>query len=398
MRMENAEPAAAGIDEDQALARLLRLIAISGKSGDEAAVIDFLRQQVIEAGVSERGITVDQAHRSSPIGGTTGNLIVRLPGTFRGPRRLLMAHTDTVPLCVGSQPVRRGGQIVSADPHTALGGDDRAGVAVVLTAVLELLQQKRPHPPLTIFWPVQEEVGLLGARFVRLAALGNPRLCFNWDGSTPHMACLGATGAYDLQIDIDGIASHAGVRPEAGVSAVTIAARAVSELQQNGWHGLILKGRHTGTSNIGVIGGGEATNVVAPHVRLLAEVRSHDPKFRDRLVREYRQAFLRAARGLKNSTGKRGTVRFSADLKYESFRLAESEPCVQEALRAIRSVGRVPETRISNGGLDANWLSARGLPTVTLGCGQREVHTVNESVDIADYLDACRIALSLATG
>ena len=71
---------------------------------------------------------------------------------------------------------------------------------------------------------------------------------------------------------------------------------------------------------------------------------------------------------------------------------------MQESLRAIRAVGLDPQTRISNGGLDANWLSARGLPTVTLGSGQTNVHTVNETLNLDDYLNGCRIGVLLATG
>ena len=109
-------------------------------------------------------------------------------------------------------------------------------------------------------------------------------------------------------------------------------------------------------------------------------------------------ALERAARAVKNDAGKTGRVRFTADLKYESFRLEESEATVQEALHAIRRVGLDPQTRISNGGLDANWLSARGLPTVTLGSGQQDVHTVNETLSVDDFLNACRIGVLLASG
>jgi tripeptide aminopeptidase len=249
-----------------------------------------------------------------------------------------------------------------------------------------------------LFWPVQEEIGLYGARFVSLPKLGNPKLCFNWDGGSAATACIGATGAYDLEIEVEGIASHAGVHPEGGVSAIAVAALAIADLQQNGWHGLIIKGKNAGTSNIGFIAGGEATNVVTPGVKLRGEVRSHDPRFRQRLVDEFKKAFERAARSVKNDVGKKGRVRFEADLKYESFKLSESEPAVEASLRAIRAVGLDPQTRISNGGLDANWLSARGLPTVTLGAGQQNVHTVDESLNVDDFLNGCRIGLLLATG
>ena len=140
------------------------LIAIPGKSTQEGRVIQFLRDELHRAGVPDSQITLDDANKRSSAGGEVGNLIVKLPGTKRGPRRLLMAHVDTVPLAVGAKPIRAGEIIMSADPSTALGGDDRAGTAVILNALLTILKQKLPHPPLTFFWPVQEEIGLLGAR------------------------------------------------------------------------------------------------------------------------------------------------------------------------------------------------------------------------------------------
>jgi tripeptide aminopeptidase len=386
------------IDEPAAIDRVMQLMAIRGKSCQEGDVVRFITDELVRGGIPKSAIKVDQVNKRSPAGGEVGNLIVTLPGTRRGPRRLLMGHLDTVPLCVGSKPVRRGGTISSADPTTALGGDDRSGATVVLTSILEIVKQRLPHPPLTLFWPVQEEIGLYGARLVSLPSLGHPKLCFNWDGGSAATACIGATGAYDVEIEIDGIASHAGVHPEGGVSAIAVAALAIADLTQNGWHGLIIKGKNTGTSNIGVIGGGEATNVVTPFVKIRGEVRSHDPRFRKRLVEEFRKAFERAAKSVTNDVGKAGRLRFEHDLSYESFRLPESEPAVQAALGAIRTVGLDPSTRISNGGLDANWLSARGLPTVTMGSGQQNVHTVDESLNVDDFLSACRIGLLLATG
>ncbi|HUG92420.1 MAG TPA: M20/M25/M40 family metallo-hydrolase, partial [Planctomycetaceae bacterium] len=196
----------------------------------------------------------------------------------------------------------------------------------------------------------------------------------------------------------DGVASHAGAHPEQGVSAAAVAALAIGELVANGWHGLIIKGQHTGTSNVGTIHGGDATNVVMPHVAIKAEARSHDPQFRRQIVEAYRTALQQAASKIENIGGRTARVRFEAELKYESFRLSLEEPCVQAAIAAIRAAGLMPEPRISNGGLDANWMSARGLPTVTLGCGQHEIHTVNEKLDVDQYLTACRVGLALATG
>jgi tripeptide aminopeptidase len=386
------------IDRREALKLVTEMMAIPGKSREEGRVADFICRRLREAGVPRSQIVVDAANKQGlAAGGEVGNLIVKLPGTERGTRRLLMAHMDTVPLCVGSRPVRKDGFIVARDADTALGADDRAGCGVVLNAVLQIRRLKLPHPPLTLFWPIQEEIGLLGARHVSLGLLGRPKLCFNWDGGAANIATVGATGAYNIAIDVEGIASHAGAHPERGVSATAIAALATADLVEQGWHGLIAKGAKTGTSNIGVVAGGEATNVVMPRLVIHAEARSHDPKFREAIRDAFRDAFERAADRVANEAGQKGRIRFDADLKYEAFRLAEDEPCVRAALSAIRSVGLDPETRVSNGGLDANWMTARGLPTVTLGCGQVDVHTVDESLHIPSYLAACRVALMLAT-
>lgn len=393
-----SNPAGCDVDPNSALDLVIGMMAVPGRSGEERQIAGLITDRLREVGIPDSAISHDSVTRRSPIGGQIGNLILKLPGTRRAPRRLLMAHIDTVPLCIGSRPVRKGGIITSADPHTGLGADDRAGAAVVLNAILEIRRRHLPHPPLTLFWPVQEEIGLFGARYASLSKLGNPRLCFNWDGGTPDCVTLGATGDCSIDIEIEGLASHAGGSPERGVSAAAIAGLAITDLVENGWHGLVVKGKNAGTSNIGVVSGGEATNVVMPSLRLKAEARSHDPKFRGRIVEAYRKAFERAASCVRSDSGKTGRVHFEAFSKYESFRLSRNEPCVVAATNAVRAVGLEPEPRICNGGLDANWLSVRGLPTVTLGCGQQDVHTVRESLHIDSFLAACRIALLLATG
>jgi tripeptide aminopeptidase len=223
-------------------------------------------------------------------------------------------------------------------------------------------------------------------------------LCFNWDGGSPNIAVIGATGDDHLDITVHGLASHAGAHPEDGISAAAIAGLAVADLQQNGWHGLIGKGKQTGTSNIGILSGGAATNVVMDALTLQAECRSHNPAFRRKIVEAYRKAFERAAASVRNVGGETGHISFTVRDKYESFRLPESTPSVQEALAAVKAEGLTPLTRSVNGGLDANWMTAHGLPTVTLGCGQDGIHTVRESLHIDSFWDACRICLRLATG
>ena len=393
-------PAPSGPAPDLAAARklVLDLMAIRGGSGDEKLVAERIVKHLRDAGCPKEAIGFDTAHTKTPLTGNVGNLIVKLPGTKPGPRRLLMAHMDTVPVCLGSKPVVAGRFVKSADPATGLGADDRSGCAVVLATAVQMLRQKLPHPPLTLLFAIQEEVGLYGARFVKAADLGRPKLAFNFDGGAVEKITVGATGGHRLDIRIAGTPSHAGVAPEKGVSAVAIASLAIASLVNDGWHGLVEKGGKRGTSNVGTIHGGSATNVVAESATLKAEARGHDPAFRNRIVKAIETAFKEAAKRIKSVDGKTGTVTIEGRLDYEAFRLADDEPCVVAAEAAVKAIGLVPRREISNGGLDANWMAANGIPTVTLGCGQMEIHTTNEKLDLEAFENACRVALRLAAG
>lgn len=382
---------------DVTIRRVMELIEIPGSSGSEDHVADYITKALLEVGVPARSISHDTAHRRSPAGGNLGNLVVKLPGTVRGPRRLLMAHMDTVPLAVGCKPILKGNIVRPKEKTTALGGDNRAGCATVLSAICELLERKMDHPPLTLLFTVQEEIGVRGARFLTASKLGRPELCFNWDGRDPAGLVIGAVGANYLSIDVNGIASHAGVHPEDGVNAAVVASVALADLQQNGWHGLVEKGKQTGTSNLGVIEGGAATNVVMPECRLLAEARSHQRKFRDRITSEFEKAFAKAVQSVTTANGRTGSFTMTEDSRYEAFRIKPSDACVKMAMQALKSLNLNAHTIIGNGGLDANWLTAHGFPTVTMGCGQHNIHTVDEFLDLNEYLKACDVALKLAS-
>lgn len=382
------------VSDEEALELVCQLMAIPGRGGEERAVMDFVSERLAAEGSPP--LRFDDAHRRSALGGGVGNGVLDLPGD--GPRRLFAAHTDTVPVCLGSQPVVDGEVVRSADPATGLGADDRSGTAVLLTTAMALLRAGRPHPPLTLLWLVQEEGGINGARHVDVSMLGGPTLAFNFDGGSPAKLTIGATGGYRMWVDIHGYPSHAGVAPEKGVSAVAIAGLAIADLVENGWHGLIEKGGQTGTSNLGTVEAGVATNVVAERARLHVEARSHDPAFRQQIVASIEGAFLRAAERVASSEGRRGQVHFDGELNYEAFRLPPDDPSLAAAKRAVEAVGLEPELAIANGGLDANWLTAHGIPTVSLGTGQRNIHTVDEELDIAQFQTARRIAWRLATG
>jgi tripeptide aminopeptidase len=382
----------------RALELVMDLMRVPGRSCQEGAISACVREKLLAAGVPAETIFSDNAHQKSPARGETGNLIVRLPGTIRGPRRLLMAHLDTMPICEGTVPERRGDYIESANPKTGLGADNRSGSAVVLNTVIEIFERKLPHPPLTLLWTVQEELGLFGSRYVQTSLLGKPKLAWNWDARGPHRITLAATGGQNIDIRVHGIASHAGGAPECGVSSIAIAALAIGELVAKGWHGNIQRGRMHGTCNLGIIKGGCSTNTIPNLVEIQGECRSYDAAFRKTILKQIERAFARAARAIKNDERKRGRVEILTQLEYEAFHLDKNEPCVKAAEAVIRSLDMTPELLTSNSALDANWMNFHGIPTATLGCGQVFGHSVEECLDVEQFEMACRVALRLATG
>src|SRR5262249_35191003 len=180
----------------------------------EAAVSGGLKK----VGVPASAIRFDIVNKRIPLPTQTGNLLVDLPGTRKGPRLLFATHLDTVPLCAGAKPKREGDRILT-DGTTALGGDNRTGCAVLVTLVETLLKNKLPHSPITLLFTVREESGLHGSRELDLKDLGGAAMCFNVDGKLPSELVIGAVGQESWEVEIKGKASHAGVAPEKGISA-----------------------------------------------------------------------------------------------------------------------------------------------------------------------------------
>ena len=129
----------AEVDLDAALSRFLELAEIPGGSGDEAAVASAIVKSLRALGIDEPQIRFDGAESRTRLKGNCGNLIVSLPGNGDGPRTLLSAHMDTVPICLGCKPVVDGNRVRSSEP-TGVGADDRSGCATILTAVAERMR------------------------------------------------------------------------------------------------------------------------------------------------------------------------------------------------------------------------------------------------------------------
>ena len=233
---------------------------------------------------------------------------------------MFSSHLDTVLLCRGAKPVRKGDRIVNENSSSALGGDARSGCAVLITLAETLIKNKLPHPPITLLFTVREESGLHGARELDPKDLGGAAMCFNVDSTHAAKLTIGAVGQENWQVEIKGKASHAGVAPEKGISATLVASIALTEASRAGWFGKVVKPEGKGSSNAGVFGGkdgkaaGDATNVVTDYVQILGEARSLDTVFAAKIAAAFGEAFKKAQAEVKDSGGATAEVTFACQV------------------------------------------------------------------------------------
>jgi tripeptide aminopeptidase len=259
------------------------LAVIPSPPGEERAVADRVLVELRRLGLSP-----DEDATGASVGSRMGNIYCRLEPRAPGEPLFFCAHLDTVPPTGAIEPVEEDGLIRNA-AGTILGADNKAAVAAMIGGVERVLAEGRPHAGIELVFTSMEEVGLVGAYafdHTRLAA----RVGYVYDQAAPiGDVILGAPSSQALEVRFHGRASHSGMYPEEGRSAIQAAARAIADLRL---------GRidDETTANVGVIDGGTAGNIVPEWCTFLAEARSHDEAKLADVVQEMIDACQFAAR------------------------------------------------------------------------------------------------------
>jgi tripeptide aminopeptidase len=371
------------IDPARIKDEFLELAGISSLSRREGAIARRLESILKGMGAS---VEVDDA--GEKIGGETGNLLARFAGTRAGaPPFLLSAHMDTVG---PAEKIRLvvDGDIVRTDRSTVLGGDDKAGIVAIFEAIRVLRERNIPHGDIEVVLSICEETGLLGAKHFDTGRIRSKRgLVLDVDGVCELITR--APAANRLSFTVTGLEAHAGICPERGMSAIQIASEAIAGMKL---------GRVDAetTANLGVIQGGLSTNIVPTRVVVNGEARSLDVGKLEAQTRHMRGRFEEAAarHSVRLEDGERkARVEAKVERQYERLNVADSAPVVALVAGAARELGRAFQTRATGGGSDANVYAARGIEIANLGCGMRDIHTVNEWVDLKDLQVTASIVL-----
>ena len=354
----------------------LELASLRSPPGEERAVAD-----VVSAYVRDLGLEVDEDDAGAAVGSTIGNLYTRVEPTAEGVPIFLCAHLDTVPPDGSLEPVVEDGVVRNAG-GTILGADDKSAVAVMLEATRRVLAENRPHAGIELLFTPKEEVGLLGA-----AAFDHTRLHaqvgYVYDQAAPiGEIILGAPYSQAMKVRFHGRASHSGMYPEEGRSAIAAAARAIADLRLG-------RVDDESTANVGTIQGGTAGNIVPEWCSFDAEARSHDERKLADLVREMLETFAFAA------TLADCEVETSVKKSYRGYRFKRDDPVVRLAATALERSGHTPTYGLSGGAADANVFNERGLPCLNLANGMTSIHTPDEHIAVDDLDAMVEVTLAL---
>ncbi len=359
---------------------LIDLCEIPSPSRHEGAMAARMRRELADIGCS---VTEDDA--ALAIGAGCGNIVGRLPATVSGTPIVFCAHLDTVPVA-GAIEVSVSDDGVVTNRHAAiLGGDDKAAIAAMLTAVRAVVRDGAPHAGIEILLTPCEEIGLLGAHHFDPASLDG-EVAFIYDHAGPVGRIITSAPSHKrLTARFVGTAAHAGMEPENGHNAIDAAARAIASMPL---------GRIDAqtTANIGTIHGGQATNVVAPGCEVIAEARSRSAAALGTQITAMVDALTEAA--IAGGCDLECTVQ----TQYVGYTLADHAPQVRMAEQALRAVGLTPVHAAGGGGSDANALLRNGFPAVNLCNAMADVHTAAESIAIRDLETMVAVTRALIDG
>ncbi len=302
-------------------------------------------------------------------------------------RPIVLPDDPTQILTVETTPHLReaiGDDIVTASGTTLLGADDKAGIAIVLTAAHHLLQHPEiPHGKIRLCFNPDEEIGR-GVDRLDLAQLGAD-VAYTLDGELRGEVNFETFSADAALVEFRGVATHPGWAKDVMVNALRLAGRFLATLP----------------AQISPECTDDRAGFVHPN-----EINGNSERAAVRLIlRDFELDGLAAKRAIVAETASairaaepraRVDVTFTEQYRNMRYWLEQDMRPVEYALEAVRRAGLTPVTQPIRGGTDGSRLTARGLPAPNIFTGMHGVHSQREWVSVQDMARAVDVLLRLA--
>lgn len=357
-------------DQERLVKTLIDLIRIDSPSGEEDAM-----DREVSSRLEALGLKV--SHDSY------NNVIAKLAG--QGDPVILSAHLATVEPGRGINPVVDGG-VLRSDGSTILGGDCKAGVAIVLEALTAAVESGGGNRAIEVVFTRHEEGGLVGAHHLDFSMVSAKEgIVFDGEGP-PNRVAVSAPSQNVVTARITGRAAHAGLEPEKGISALLIAAEILGRLPL---------GRidEETTANIGRLEGGLKRNIIPEQAFLDGEFRSRSNEKLADMERKFRGVFDEVA-----SRYQEAKIDLDIVNTYQAYHVAAGSKAVAMIGRALAGMGLEPILESTGGGSDANVFIERGITAIPVGIGVRDFHTTWETAVISEVMQGAEMCEGVIRG
>jgi tripeptide aminopeptidase len=286
---------------------------------------------------------------------------------------------DTVEPGRGIKPVWDGPDIIRSDGNTILGADNKAGCAVIIEVIQSAIEDGADCRPIEVAISRGEEVSLVGASRMDYSRI-SAKVAIVIDSGGPPSSIQGQApyhSTYD--IEVHGKSAHAGLEPEKGVPAISIAAEIIVGLPQGRFDSET-------TGNVGKVQGGLVRNAVPDHALIQGEMRS--------MVEEKLETLMTGARKHVDEVANahpdaRIDARFSQ--AYPGYSLTPDDPAVKLLFPVLERLGYKPDPHPVGGGTDGNVFRGHGIASVVIGRGGYNQHTKDEYLVIPEMLQCAAV-------
>ncbi|MFC1237498.1 M20/M25/M40 family metallo-hydrolase [Vibrio sp. F74] len=364
------------VNQDRLVNHFLDIVQIDSESKNEKAIAETLAEQLDGLGFSVTKLPVPE-HISNGF-----NIYARLNGELEG-SIVFSSHMDTVIPGNGIEPIIEDG-VIRSKGNTVLGGDDKSGIAAVMESVRVIKENNLAHKTIELAFTVYEEGGLNGSKNYDMNYIQSSHAIVLDSGGPIGSIVTSAPGQQNLKVSITGRPAHAGLAPEEGINALTVAADAIT-------HMALARIDEETTANIGVVRGGQATNIVMPDLYIEGEARSlNDVKLAKQV--EHMESTFRAA-----AEKHEAQIDIISTRAYNAYKIADENPHVAGIKEAFESINIRSFTKSTGGGSDANIFNEKGLTTVNLSTGMAKVHTTEEHIKVSDMVDITRFLTAYLT-
>lgn len=277
-----------------------------------------------------------------------------------------------------------GKTIITTDGTTLLGGDDKAGVAVIMELARILAEHPEiPHGPIRIVFTCDEEIGK-GVLHLDPWQIGAV-VGYTLDGQGVGELEAETFSADKATVTIAGVNIHPGIAKGKMLNAVKLAGEFLAKLPQGRLSPETTEHRE-GFLHPYIVEGGVAKTT------LQILLRDHEtPK-----LAEY-AAMLRTAAAAIMEEHPKASVDVAIVEQYRNMRdgIAREPRAMAYADAAVRRAGHTPKHCIIRGGTDGAQLTAKGLPTPNISTGEHNIHSPLEWVCLEELDANVRVLVEL---